>query len=71
MNKHILQHYSSDCSVKLRKGTFPDSEVAAKMSCGRTKEEILITNVLISYNVELVLSSLNNDHTSRISQVIH
>lgn len=34
MNKHVLSYRSLDCFMKLSKVTFPDSEVAAKVSCG-------------------------------------
>nr|XP_012606182.1 uncharacterized protein LOC105863530 isoform X1 [Microcebus murinus] len=61
-NEHALSYRSLDCSMKLSKVTFPDSEVATKMSCGRTKGEILITDVLAPYSVELILSDLTNDH---------
>ncbi|KAF5929817.1 hypothetical protein HPG69_002542 [Diceros bicornis minor] len=33
-NKHALSYCALDCSMKLSKVTFPDSEVAAKISCG-------------------------------------
>lgn len=48
--------------MKLSQITFPGSEVKTKPSCGRTKEKILITNVLASYNVELILSELTNHY---------
>nr|XP_023479871.1 uncharacterized protein LOC100069254 [Equus caballus] len=61
-NRHALSYRSLDCSMKLSKVTFSDSEVATKISCGRTKGEILITDVLAPYSVELVLSFLTNGH---------
>ncbi|XP_058409245.1 uncharacterized protein LOC131412973 [Diceros bicornis minor] len=61
-NEHALSYRSLDCSMKLSKVTFPDSEVATKMSCGRTKGEILITDVLAPYSVELILSDLSSNH---------
>nr|KAF6444299.1 hypothetical protein HJG59_008591 [Molossus molossus] len=62
IDEHAFSYRSLDCSMRLSKITFPDSEVATKMSCGRTKGEILITDVLAPYSVELILSDLTNDH---------
>lgn len=62
MNKHALSYCSLDCSMKLSKVTFPDSEVATKVSCGWTKGAVLITDVLAPYSIELILSFLTNNH---------
>ena len=61
-NEHALFYCSLDRSVKLSKVTYPDSEVATKMSCGRTKGAILITDVLTPYSIELILSDLTSSH---------
>lgn len=47
--------------MKLSKFTFSDSEVASKISCGKTKEEIWITDVLAPYSIELILPYLTNN----------
>ena len=60
---------SFDGSIKLNKDTYPHSELAVKLSFGRTKEEILIADILKLYKVGLIMSNLNNDHASRVYQV--
>lgn len=62
MNEHSLSYNSLGCLMKLSKITFHDSEVSTKMSCGSTKGEILVTDVLASYNVKFILSDLTNDN---------
>jgi hypothetical protein len=39
---------------------FDDSKIAKKMSCGRTKSEMVVTNVLFPYSIETNLSKLAN-----------
>uniref|UniRef100_A0A3B1JH27 HAT C-terminal dimerisation domain-containing protein n=1 Tax=Astyanax mexicanus TaxID=7994 RepID=A0A3B1JH27_ASTMX len=50
--KHSLSYRSEDCGNKLTSAIFPDSEIAKKMSCGRTKAASLVTDVLAPASVE-------------------
>lgn len=61
-DRHALSYGCLDCSMKLSKVTFPDSEVVTKIFCAQTEGEILITDVSVPYSVELILSSLTNHH---------
>lgn len=61
-DRHALSYGCLDCSMRLSKVTFPDSEVVTKIFCGQTKGEILITGVSVPYSVELILLSLTNHH---------
>lgn len=61
-NRHALSYRSLDCSIKLSKVTFLDSDVVTKMSCAQTKGEILITDVLAPYIVQLRLADLAKDY---------
>lgn len=54
---HIVQWNTDSVIIPLI--VFPDSDVKTKVHWGRTKEEILITNGLASYNVELILVEIN------------
>ena len=47
----------------LWKFPFPDSDFASEMSCGWTKGEIWVQNVLASVSAELILSDRSKDHT--------
>lgn len=47
--------------MKLSTFTFFDTEVASKISCGKTKEEISVKDVLGPYSVELILPNLTNN----------
>lgn len=44
--QHAQSYRSSDCGSKLAPVIFPDSEIAKKMSCGRTKAASIVTDVL-------------------------
>lgn len=44
--KHHLSYASTDCNVKLLSHIFPDSSIAKKVTCGKTKCEALIKGVL-------------------------
>jgi hypothetical protein len=59
--KHNLSYNSSDCQFKLTAQTLPDSSIAKKMSCGRTKAEAVVTDVLAPKAVEDVLTKLKGD----------
>jgi hypothetical protein len=41
-----------DCANKLSKDIFHDSNLAKKMSCGRTKAEAIVKNVLAPRSVQ-------------------
>lgn len=49
--KHNLSYSSLDCGNKLVANVFNDSETASKISCGRTKAEMLVKNVLAPRSV--------------------
>ncbi|KAL6490104.1 hypothetical protein MHYP_G00004490 [Metynnis hypsauchen] len=49
---------SEDCGDKLTSTMFPDSEIAKKMSCGRTKAASIVTDVLAPASVESCLREL-------------
>jgi hypothetical protein len=44
--KHNHSYNSLDCGNKLASSLFHDSDIATKLCCGRTKSELLVTNVL-------------------------
>ncbi|KAI6656015.1 hypothetical protein LOD99_1749 [Oopsacas minuta] len=48
-----------DCCMKILPGVFPDSKIAKKIHCGRTKSEALIANVLCPHSIEVVTNELN------------
>lgn len=41
--KHNLSYNSFDCSLKLMPKLYPDSGIAKKLACGRTKAESIMT----------------------------
>lgn len=41
--------------------TFSDSKISKKMSCGKSKAEAVVTNVLAPKAIEEVLTQLKND----------
>ena len=50
MAYHTVKHHSSfksmDCTATLMKNIFPDSDIAKKMWCARTKTEATVTGVI-------------------------
>lgn len=50
--KHNIGYRSMDCANKLSKDIFHDSNLAKKMSCGRTKAEAIVKNVLAPRSVQ-------------------
>lgn len=63
--KHNQSYNSLDCSIKLNKILFSDSSIAAKLSCGRTKSEAIVLNVLAPKALRIVLDILNT-HTPKM-----
>lgn len=59
---HTVQHASSyrtgDCGIKLAPTIYPDSDIAKRMACGRTKAEAIVTDVLAPASVEDCLKVL-------------
>ena len=58
--KHHHSYKSMDCSCSLLKTILPDSDVARKMSCARTKTEAIVNSVLAPHSVEMVVQALSN-----------
>lgn len=62
MAYHVVHHnysyLSCDCANKLFKKVFPDSEIAAKFACARTKTEAIINGVLGPHSVKLCLDEM-------------
>ena len=59
---HTVQHATSyragDCGAKLATTIYPDSDIAKRMACGRTKAEAIVTDVLAPASVEDCLKVL-------------
>lgn len=64
--KHHHSYNSADCEMKLNAVIFSDSAVAKKLTCGRTKAEALVTNVLAPKSVELILADLSESTNGRL-----
>jgi hypothetical protein len=58
--QHNLSYNSLDCNLKMISKIFDDSKIAKKISCGRTKSELVVTNVLFPHSIETNLSKLAN-----------
>lgn len=56
--KHGHSYLSTDCGNKGSAKIFNDSTIASKMSCGRTKSEALVQNVLAPYTQEQLATQL-------------
>ena len=61
---HTVQHSTSyragKCGSKLAPAIFPDSDIARRMACGRTKAEAIIQDVLAPASVQDCLKSLTD-----------
>ena len=71
MSFHVVKHHqsyrSNDCSVKLQKKKIPDSKIAEKVSCGRTKCEAIMNNVIGPHSQKLVIAAVNSARYFSIS----
>ena len=56
---HHHSYLSMDCCMKIIPAVFPDSKIAKKIHCGRTKSEALIANVLCPHSIEMVTNEMN------------
>jgi len=67
---HTVRHHHSykscDCSTKLYRLMFCDSEVASKISSARTKTEAIVNNVLAPHSLKEVLKIINDNNISFI-----
>lgn len=61
--KHGLSYNSGDCALKLTVRMLNDSSIAKKMSCGRTKAEAVVTDVLSPKAIEEVIKKLKSGAT--------
>lgn len=56
--KHNLSYNSLDCAIKLNCKIFSDSKLCQKMSCGRTKAEAIVCEVMGPHALQNVLKIL-------------
>jgi hypothetical protein len=59
---HSHSYRSIDCTLKLLPVVFNDSSKASKMSCGRTKSEAIVINVLAPYSQEMIVNDLDKSY---------
>ena len=60
--KHNISYNASDCEAKLTRIIYPDSAIAKKTSCGRTKAESIVTDVLGPKSVQQIVDELTGDN---------
>ncbi|KAG9278210.1 hypothetical protein AMEX_G6034 [Astyanax mexicanus] len=60
--RHGHNYLSTDCGNKVSAKIFSDSNIATKMSCGRTKSEALVENVLAPFSQERLAAELQKVH---------
>lgn len=62
---HVVAHHhsykSTDCSHKLFKHIFPDSEIAQKISCARTKTEAIINGVVGPHSLDIICKTFERE----------
>ena len=58
--KHSLSYNSLDCDMKLDRIIYSGSFVAKQISCGRTKSEAIVKNVLAPYSVCAAVQKLRD-----------
>lgn len=56
--KHNQSYNSLDCCIKLDKMIYSDSSTTSKLSCGRTKSEMIVQNVLARKALNIVIEIL-------------
>lgn len=61
---HHISFNASDCQAKLTHVMYPDSAIVKKTSCGRTKSEALITDVLGPKTLQRVVDDLTSSSRS-------
>ncbi len=64
---HHNSYLSLDFELKLTSKAFPDSSIAKKLHCGRTKAKMIVKNVLCPASIELCLNELNKSSTKKFS----
>jgi len=57
---HCHSYSSFDCSMKLNKKLFADSDTAKKVHCGRTKAEAIVENILAPHSMKIVLEEMHD-----------
>lgn len=65
--KHHQSYNSMECTGRLMKVIFPDSNIASEMTCSRTKTEAIINGVISPWVVKNLTVSLNNIHYIGVS----
>uniref|UniRef100_A0A8C1LCU6 Uncharacterized protein n=1 Tax=Cyprinus carpio TaxID=7962 RepID=A0A8C1LCU6_CYPCA len=60
--RHGHSYLSTDCGNKDNAKIFSDSDIATKMSCGRTKSEALVENVLAPLSQQRLAAELQKAH---------
>lgn len=63
---HHQSHKSCDCSIKLYRKLFSDSEIASNIFSARTKTEAIDNNVLAPNSVSTALKRIENENISYI-----
>lgn len=58
--QHAISYRAADCGTKLAQTIYPDSDIAKRMACGRTKAEAIVTDVLAPASVEDCLKVLKS-----------
>jgi len=58
--KHNISYNSLNCGMKLLPQLFSDSTIAKKLSCGRTKSESIVKEVLGPKAEEITIKALKN-----------
>ncbi|KAJ1148418.1 hypothetical protein NDU88_001254 [Pleurodeles waltl] len=62
--KHHISYRSLDCGFKLSKVIYPDSSIAAKASCGRTKASSITKTVLAPLSLQQAYEDLQDGYFS-------
>ncbi|XP_078512407.1 uncharacterized protein LOC144772105 [Lissotriton helveticus] len=62
--KHHISYRSLDCGIKLSKIMYPDSSIAMKASCGRTKASSITVNVLAPLSLQQAQEDLKDGYFS-------